>query len=41
MLRLQSREVNEQTKTAVADIGKFLATLSMYYKQDFNNELEL
>lgn len=41
MLRLQGREVNEQTKTAVADIGKFLATLSMYYKQDFNNELEL
>lgn len=41
MLRLHGREVNEQTKTAVADIGKFLATLSMYYKQDFNNELEL
>lgn len=39
MLRLQGKEISEETKDAVAQISKFLAVLSMYYKKDYNNEL--
>lgn len=39
MLRLQGKEISEETKQATAQISKFLALLSHYYKQDYNNEL--
>ncbi|MDE6442801.1 MAG: DUF4924 family protein [Muribaculaceae bacterium] len=39
MLRLQGKEISEETKQAAAQISKFLALLSHYYKLDYNNEL--
>lgn len=39
MLRLQGKEVSEETRQAAAQISKFLALLSHYYKLDYNNEL--
>ncbi len=41
MLRLQKKEISQETLQATAQISKFLALLSHYYKQDYNNELEL
>lgn len=39
MLRLQGKEISEETSQAAAQISKFLALLSHYYKKDYNNEL--
>lgn len=39
LLRLQGKEISEETKEATAQISKFLAVLSMYYKKDYNKEL--
>ena len=39
LLRLQGKEISEETLNATSQISKFLALLSMYYKKDFNNEL--
>lgn len=39
MLRLQGKEISEETAQAATQISKFLAILSHYYKKDFNNEL--
>ena len=39
LLRLQNKEISEETLQATAQISKFLAVLSMYYKKDYNNEL--
>ena len=39
LLRLQGKEISDDTKEAIAQISKFLAILSMYYKKDYNNEL--
>ena len=39
LLRLQGKEISEETLAATSQISKFLALLSMYYKQDYNNEL--
>lgn len=39
LLRLQGKEISEETKQAMAQISKFLAILAMYYKKDYNNEL--
>ena len=39
LLRLQGKEISEETIGATAQISKFLAVLSMYYKKDYNNEL--
>lgn len=39
LLRLQGKEISEETKQATAQISKFLALLSHYYKLDYNNEL--
>lgn len=39
LLRLQGKEISEETKQAAAQISKFLAVLAMYYKKDYNNEL--
>ena len=41
MLRLQKKEVTEETLKALQQISKFLALLAVYYKKDFNNELDL
>lgn len=41
LLRLQGKEISEETLQATSQISKFLAVLSMYYKKDYNNELEL
>lgn len=41
LLKLQGKPVSEDTQRAMADISRFIATLSRYYRQDFNNELEL
>lgn len=40
MLRLQNKEISEETKAAAAQISKFLAVLANFYKQDYNNELK-
>ena len=39
LLRLQAKEISEETLQATAQISKFLAVLAMYYKKDYNNEL--
>lgn len=39
MLRLQGKEISQETMQAAAQISKFLALLSHYYKKDYNNEL--
>lgn len=39
MLKLQGKEISQETLDAVAQISKFLALLSHYYKKDYNNEL--
>lgn len=41
MLRLQGKEISKETADAAAQISRFLAALSAYYKKDYNNELEL
>lgn len=40
MLRLQGKEISEETQKASQQISRFLATLAAYYKKDYNNELE-
>lgn len=40
LLRLQGKEISKETLEAASQISKFLAVLAMYYKKDFNNELE-
>lgn len=39
LLRIQGKEISEETIQAASQISKFLALLSHYYKQDYNNEL--
>ena len=39
MLRLKGEKVSPETEQAVKQISRFLATLSKYYKKDYNNEL--
>lgn len=41
MLRLQKKEISDDTLKAMSQISKLLAKLSAYYKKDYNNELEL
>ncbi|MCH5234446.1 MAG: DUF4924 family protein [Muribaculaceae bacterium] len=41
LLRLQGKEISEETSKAVAQVSKFLAVLSMYYKKDYENELSV
>lgn len=41
MLRLQGKEISTETLGAATQISRFLALLSSYYKQDYNNELDL
>lgn len=39
MMRLQGKEVTAETKTAVAQISKFIALLSHYFKLDSEDQL--
>lgn len=39
MLKLQGKEISQETNTAIRQISRFLAVLSDYYKKDYNNEL--
>ncbi len=39
LLRLQQKEITQQTKNAIEQISKFIALLSHYYKLDFENKL--
>lgn len=41
LLKMQGKEISEQTTAAIAQISKFLALLAAYYKKDYNNELDL
>lgn len=41
MLRLQGKEISKETLDAANQISRFLALLSKYYIQDYNNELDL
>lgn len=41
MLRLQGKEISKDTLEATQQISRFLALLAKYYKQDYNNELDL
>ncbi|MBD5207790.1 MAG: DUF4924 family protein [Bacteroidales bacterium] len=41
MLRLQGKEISKDTLEATTQISRFLALLSKYYKDDYNNELDL
>ena len=41
MLRLQHKELSQDTATAMADIAKFVGILSDYYKRDRAGELDL
>lgn len=40
LLRMQKKEVSEETRKAVTQIGQFLAQLAEYYKKDKNGELD-
>ncbi len=40
LLRMQGKEISEETLKATQQISKYLAALSALYKKDFNNELE-
>lgn len=39
LLRLQGKDISEETLQATSQISKFLAVLALYYKKDYNNEL--
>lgn len=39
LLKLQKKEISEETLKATGEITKFLALLAKYYKLDYNNEL--
>ncbi len=41
MLRLQGKEISEETTLAAKQISRFLGMLAGYYKKDYNNELDL
>lgn len=40
LLRMQGKQVSEETLKAATQISKYLATLAALYKKDYNNELE-
>ena len=40
MLKLQGKEISDDTQRAAKQITRLLARLSNYYKQDYNNELK-
>ncbi len=40
MLRLQGKEISQETMDAIKQITAYMALLSHYYKLDYNNELD-
>lgn len=40
LLRLRKQDISEETLNATRQISRYLATLSKYYKLDYNNQLE-
>lgn len=41
MMKLQRRQINEDTLAATVEIGKFISMLSLYYKEDEEGKLKL
>ena len=41
MMKLQKREINEETLKATAEISKFISMLSLYFKEDEEGKLDL
>ena len=41
MMKLQRREINEETLKATAEISKFISMLSLYFKEDEEGKLDL
>lgn len=41
LLRMQGKEISQDTLNAASEVSHFLGTLAAYYKKDFNNELDL
>ncbi len=41
MMKLQRRELNEETLKATAEIGKFISMLSLYFKEEEEGKLDL
>ena len=41
MMKLQRRQINEETLNATAEIGKFISMLSLYFKEDEEGKLDL
>ncbi len=41
MLKIQGKEISNETLEAAKEVSHFLGTLAHYYKKDFNNELDL
>ena len=41
LMKLQKREINEETLKATAEIGRFISMLSLYFKEDEEGKLNL
>ena len=41
MMKLQRREINEETLKATAEISKFISMLSLYFKEDEEGKLDI
>lgn len=41
LMKLQKREINEETLKATAEISKFISMLSLYFKEDEEGRLDL
>ena len=41
MMKLQKREINEETIKATNEIGKFISMLSLYFKEDEEGKLDI
>ena len=41
LMKLQKREINEETLKATAEIGKFISMLSLYFREDEEGRLDL
>lgn len=41
LMKLQKREINEETLKATTEISKFISMLSLYFKEDEEGKLEL
>jgi hypothetical protein len=41
LMKLQKREMNEETLKATSEIGKFISMLSLYFKEEEEGRLDL